>query len=79
VHGKKLVAQLAAPPALFAAYRARVEALAAGLPEGLGEAVLPSLLHMLSVRLAGPDAELEAHASYAWERGLTSVKKRRGT
>jgi thiopeptide-type bacteriocin biosynthesis protein len=56
--------------ALFAAHAARLAGLAVP-PE-----LLPELLHLASVRLAGPDPAVEALAYVLWERTLEGLTRR---
>jgi thiopeptide-type bacteriocin biosynthesis protein len=70
-HQRALVAQLAAPPAPFAAHVARLRPLT--LPPSL----LPALLHLAINRLLGTDPLDEARAFYFWERALDSLAHRK--
>jgi hypothetical protein len=69
----RLAADGGAPP--FARHRARLAAV--HLPDGRAPALLPALLHLAAVRLAGVDAAAEARAYYFWERALEGLQRRR--
>jgi thiopeptide-type bacteriocin biosynthesis protein len=58
----------------YAEHRARLAAIA--LPAGRAEAILPALLHLAAVRLAGVDPVEEARAYYFWERALEGLLRR---
>jgi thiopeptide-type bacteriocin biosynthesis protein len=62
------------PP--FAAQRARVAVAARKLSPDRRRALLPPLLHLAAVRLAGPDRPLEARATYLWHRALDGLLHR---
>src|SRR5207237_10655951 len=62
------------PP--FAAQRARVAVAARKLPDARRRAILPPLLHLAAVRLAGPDRTAELRALYFWDRALDGLVHR---
>ena len=62
------------PP--FAAQRARVAVAVRKLSEARRRAILPALLHLAAVRLAGADRQAEARAVYFWERTLDGLVHR---
>jgi thiopeptide-type bacteriocin biosynthesis protein len=62
--------------AVLADHRARVAAAARGLPPAARTRLLPTLLHLCAVRLAGPDPDAERLAYTFWERTLEGLRKR---
>jgi thiopeptide-type bacteriocin biosynthesis protein len=62
---------------IFDAHRERVSRAVAELPRARREALLPALLHLAAVRLAGIDRAAEIAALYFWERALEGLLKRR--
>ena len=74
---QSLRARLAAPSPAFAAHSARVAVALAPLPPARRAALLPALLHLAAVRLAGVDAGREAAAVYLWQRTRESLARHR--
>jgi thiopeptide-type bacteriocin biosynthesis protein len=59
----------------FALHRARVAAACVPLPAAARLHLLPTLLHLAAVRLAGPHPTVEARATVFWERTLEGLLK----
>ncbi|HZS36515.1 MAG TPA: thiopeptide-type bacteriocin biosynthesis protein [Polyangia bacterium] len=72
----RLHAALAAPDERFAAHRDRVARAIEAVPRERRPSLLPPILHLASVRLAGPDRALETAAFYHWERALEGLVRR---
>ncbi len=70
-----LRARLASPSPPCRAHVTRVAEALAELPPARRLQLLPALLHLSAVRLAGADAAREAAAFYAWERTLESLAR----
>ncbi|MEA2696575.1 MAG: lantibiotic biosynthesis protein, partial [Myxococcales bacterium] len=76
---RDLRAALTTLPVNFVAHRDRVAAAVAPLPLDSRRQLLPTLLHLAAVRLAGPHRDPEARATIFWERtleGLSSSLRR---
>ncbi|MGZ3442989.1 MAG: thiopeptide-type bacteriocin biosynthesis protein, partial [Polyangia bacterium] len=74
---KLLRTWLAQPSPPFVAHRARVAAALAPLSAERRAQLLPALLHLAAVRLAGADPVAEAVAIYFWERTRESLARHR--
>lgn len=70
---RALRARLESPSPPFIAHTERVAVALAPLPRARRADLLPSLLHLAAVRLAGVDRELEAATFYFWERTRESL------
>ncbi|HXI55563.1 MAG TPA: hypothetical protein VNO55_05865, partial [Polyangia bacterium] len=70
---RHLRAALASPGGRFVAHRDRVAAAVAPLAPDLRRQLLPTLLHLAAVRLAGPHRDPEARATIFWERTLDGL------
>jgi thiopeptide-type bacteriocin biosynthesis protein len=79
---RDLRAALATPAVNFIAHRDRVAAAVAPLDPAVRRQLLPTLLHLAAVRLAGPHRDPESRATIFWERtleGLSSSLRRDAT
>ncbi|HVU50849.1 MAG TPA: hypothetical protein VHL80_09190, partial [Polyangia bacterium] len=57
------------------AHAARTRHATRALTAARREALAPSLLHLASVRLGGPDRDLERLAYTLWERSLEGLRR----
>src|SRR5262249_10741233 len=72
---KSLRARLARPAPPLVEHSARVAAALAPLSPARSAALLPALLHLAAVRLAGVAPDTHAAAIYLWERTRESLAR----
>ena len=76
-HARALRAALGAAPSPLAHHEAELTGAARGLTETDRARLLPTLLHLSSVRLIGPDPDGERLGYTFWERTLEGLRKTR--